>query len=754
MQATNSMPASTLGFLDECHNIVLEHLHKQVKKMFESSDLAFLEFAEKAQSSASQLRFFEAMTVIQKNRENVEEIFYRELGRSFADFGCSEHHSGQSGIHDNDALTLISKEDSDIEVAIKNMAASASLGSAQELVALRQRLAVLNHGRQMDEKDIPGGPTCLANAFHRAASGLVLEHQTRLIVYMLFNKFVLSTSTPLYDAYNKHLLKAGLLPNLKYEVRINPAMAKQQAGNDAVASEDTSATHHETSNQSLGDEVFGSIMQLLSRRNDEGQKNPGGNGTQPSPAISNPLPQTELVSALHQLQQTRQDDNPVVTGNTATVLGVKENNQLVANLVANLSSERDRLFDGIDRRRLPAADNQVIDLVGMMFEYMLNDKDIPSVAKAELSRLHTPYLKVAIIDKGLFTNTNHPAHQLLNTLAKAAARWVFESNLERGIFPALHNAVERILEEFENNLDIFTDLLEPFRASVRDIESKSSAIEKRTRQAAEGKEKLGLARKQAAATISQCMDGHTVPAPVKIMLNDVWQEKLMFIYLREPEAAESDSWQLAVQTIDAIIWSVEPRSSAAEQSELRDRLPDVQKQIELACETLNAYGNTDNESQLALIRDIQEAILRQPVSETNRQKPVVAQPSDVETEATRIENSAAEPEQKPAAETPSPEVEAAISELNKIAFGTWFTIQEDEESLPVQLKLSWYSHMSGNYMFVDSMGMRAKVRKQLELATLMATGKARIIEDEQYPLVQRALEAIRRMLGGEQKVSA
>lgn len=754
MQATKSMPASTLGFLDECHNIVLEHLHKQIKKMFENSDLAFLEFAEKAQSSASQLRFFEAMTVIQKNRKNVEEIFYRELGRSFADFGYSEHQTGQSGIRNNDALTLISKEDSDIEVAIKNMAASATLGSSQELVALRQRLAVLNYGRQMEEKDIPGGPTCLASAFHHAASSLVLEHQTRLIVYMLFNKFVMSTTAPLYDAYNKHLLKAGLLPNLKYEVRINPAMARQQADNAAVASNSTAAKQHETSNQSLGDEVFGSIMQLLSQRNEQGQTNTGGNAAHSSRAINNPIPQTELVSVLHQLQQTRQDDNPVITGNAATVLGVRENDQMVANLVANLSSERDRLFEGIDRRRLPAADNQVIDLVGMMFEYMLKDKDIPSVAKAELSRLHTPYLKVAIIDKGLFTDTSHPAHKLLNTLATAAAHWVFERNLERGIFPALHNAVERILAEFENNLDIFTELLEPFRASVRDIESKSSAIEKRTRQAAEGKEKLDLARKQAAVTIGKCMHGHTVPAPVKKMLNDVWQEKLMFIYLREPQAAESDSWQLAVQTIDAIIWSVEPRSSATAQSDLRGRLPDVQKQIELACETLNAYGNTNNESPLALIRDIQEAILRQPVSEANCQQALAAQPTDIEAEASSIENGAVEPAQEPVVEKASLKVEAAISELKKIAFGTWFTIQEDEDSLPVRLKLSWYSHMSGNYMFVDSMGLRAKVRKHLELATLMATGKAKIIEDEQYPLVQRALEAIRRMLGGEQKVSA
>ena len=69
MQVTNSMPVSTLGFLDECHEIVLKHLRPQIKKMFESSDLAFLEFAEKAQSNASQLRFFEAMTVIQVSGE-------------------------------------------------------------------------------------------------------------------------------------------------------------------------------------------------------------------------------------------------------------------------------------------------------------------------------------------------------------------------------------------------------------------------------------------------------------------------------------------------------------------------------------------------------------------------------------------------------------------------------------------------------------------------------------------------------------
>jgi hypothetical protein len=401
-------------------------------------------------------------------------------------------------------------------------------------------------------------------------------------------------------------------------------------------------------------------------------------------------------------------------------------------------------------------DTQVIDLVGMMFEYMLKDDEIPSVAKAELSRLHTPYLKVAIIDKGVFSDTHHPAHELLNELASAAARWVVESNLERGIFPSIHNVVERITADFESNIELFGNLLELFRANVRDLENKSSAIEKRTQQAAEGKEKLGLARRHAAATIEKCMDGHTVPAPVKKLLDDVWQEKLTFIYLREPETGKSDSWQLAVQTIDAIIWSVEPRTSAAEQAELRERLPEVQKQIELAFETLSAYGNNDNESQLALIRDIQEAILREPIAEPHTPEQA-SQPAPLDFRAPETGQEAAsdaENNPEPAAEQVSPETETALAELKTIAFGTWFSIQENDDALPERVKLSWYSHISGNYMFVDGMGMKAKVRKYAELATLMATGKARIIQTEQRPLVQRALEAIRRMLGNETRVPA
>jgi len=690
----------------------------------------------------------------------VEEIFYRELGRSFADFGRGIDQPKPTGATEADSLTLVSKEDMDIQTARQNMVTGATTGSAQVLAAMRQRLAALNHGQKLGEKDIPGGPSSLDSAYHLAASSLVVEHQALLVLYMLFNKFVMGTTDQLYYEYNKHLLKAGLLPNLKYEVRINPSEAKVKAkaaegkkpvfpanksgransnhkGNDDSHADVISKIDNNTgsgngnSGQSLGDELFGDIMQLLSRRN-------SGKQGQQQATISNPIPQTELVSTLHQLQQ----NTNTVTNTTKPVDGIKESRQLVANLISNLSTERERLYEGIDRRRLPTADTQVIDLVGMMFEYMLKDEGIPSVAKAELSRLHTPYLKVAILDKALFTDTSHPAHELLNSLAKAAACWVFENDLDRGIFPSIHNVVERIIDEFENNTGIFSELLTLFRANVDEIEIKSTVTEKRTRQAAEGKEKLGLARDNAALAIKECMKGHEVPAPVSQLLYDVWQDKLMFIYLREPESSKSYSWQLAVRTIKAIIWSVEPRTSEEAQSELHEKLPETRKQIEHAVKTLQAYGSNKTETQLALIRDTQQANLCAPVSTSSEPSP--ADPGHSEADNNKTTDNAGDAESTD--EQPSPEIEAAMKELEKIAFGTWFSIQEDEDTLPERVKLSWYSKVSKNYMFVNSMGIKAKVRKHTELATMMVTGNARIVREEKYPLMRRAMEGVRRIL--------
>ena len=498
----------TNSFMDGCHEMALEHLKPHIQKMFENCHLALLEFSEKAQSSTSQIRFMEAGNIIKKNRANIENVFYEELQQGFTRFKHSSNPgttTGRAEFHAycrDEQLTLISKDDTDIQVAIQNMVASASLGSTLELTGIKQRLAVLNNGHKLHDKQIPAGPNTLASAFHKAAAELVLEHESKLIVYLLFDKFVLSKTTPLYEKYNERLLKAGLLQNLKYEAHKNPNTPLPRR-KTAQRTPQKTDDHPAGSRKSLGDELIDNIMELMSRKDPNGMRAP-----------ENPLPQDELVSAIQNVQQNI-DVNAALTRPTSTSTDSVTNKQTVANMVANLSAEREQLFQGMDRRRLPSADTQMIDLVGMMFEYMLNDDEIPNVAKAELSRLHTPYLKVAILDNTFFTDNNHPAHQLLNELAKAGAQRVFEDNLDRGIFPCMRKIVTRIIRDFKDDLGIFTELQDILHANLHDLDHKAVVIEKHSRQAAEGREKLETARLRADSTIRKTASQHNISGAIR-----------------------------------------------------------------------------------------------------------------------------------------------------------------------------------------------------------------------------------------------
>ncbi len=781
MHATANNQAWTIALLNDCHSMALAHLRPHLDKLFMNSDLAFLEFAEKAQTEASQIRFMEAMSIIQKHRTHIEEVFLREVGRSFAEFGNNLGHAAQGAGYGHEPLTLMSLEDTDIQVAIQNMVCSAALGSTLTLSALRKRLAVLNHGRMPEDRQIPAGPHSLANAFHQAVKELILEHETRLLVYMLFDRFVLSKTCPLYDQYNQHLVKSGILPHLRYEVKKNPSAQSagqrrtQGATNRAHRpAHDAQRARDGDSRQAVSDALFGEILQLLSRHvtaTDSVQDAVRTNAGQP------PVQHVELVSGIHRLQTGRRADSTANHRVLTPVLDQAQHAQLVSATLERLNAERDQLFREIDRRRLPGTDTRIIDLVGMMFEFMLRDREIPGIAKAELSRLHTPYLKIAILDKGLFTDSSHPAHVLLNRLASAATRWVFEDDLERGVFPTLRSIVQRIIEEFDSDLDLFTELLEQLEATLQSLENKSAAIEERSRQAEQGKERLGTGRAWAARAIQERISGHHIPASLRSMLSDVWMNKLTFIYLREADAGQSASWRLACQTIESMIWSCEPRRTEKQREELRARLPDVRRQIRHAMDTLSVYGSSDDRAQLALIRELQDEAARtgereavaeiddpvhgqQPASEATVAAAEVAEPVPGQQPAGAATATAVH--EQPAPGLPSSDAEAELSEaeqsalarLEQVVFGSWFVFQKDENTLPRRLKLSWYSRVSGTYMFVNSMGVKSLTRKHHELASLLAAGQAWIVDGTEQPFMQRTMRRIRGMLGAERPLPA
>ena len=134
------------------------------------------------------------------------------------------------------------------------------------------------------------------------------------------------------------------------------------------------------------------------------------------------------------------------------------------------------------RRRIACADEDTINLVGLLFACIAADDNLPQSLRALIVRLHIPLLKVALLDKSLFSRASHPARRLLNEIAAAAIGW--ETGSE-GMRDSLHLRVERIvqrlLNDFTEDTTLFAELLHDFLAFSQDERRRNELLEQRTR---------------------------------------------------------------------------------------------------------------------------------------------------------------------------------------------------------------------------------------------------------------------------------
>ena len=754
-----------------CQDLTLSHLRPLMDRMFENADVALLDFAEKAESNMAQSLFFEAMSEVRKKRSAIEQQFYSELKRGFADFPCKPEGQGQPAQDDMSLgnLSLLDTEEVETSIAARNAASKLASRIMDQIFALKQRLSIVNGGDAIEENQIPGGPAWLGCAFQHAVEQLELENKIRIVFIALFDKYVLSKVDALFAEYNKRLIERGILPNLRYEVRKQPGGVEivetdssdpsdEEAGQ--ADAEDTIGDYQAPSE--LGDDVFGRICELMIGRRKRPMSqasgannvtpiasggsaagasasggysggsasgNAGGNadGTGTAGSAGGPT----LVGQIHKLQSQIQSGTTTLSS-SEFIENIEIDENLISQLQNTLVEEREKILGSIDRRKLPVADTNVIELVGMLFEYMLKEDNLPNVVKALLSRLHTPLLKVAVVDRNFFTHAQHSARMLLNNMTSAGIRWVEDNQIERGIFPKMKEIVDQVLLDFKEDVGIFDTLLKDFEKAVKDLDNRASLVETRTTEAADGQEKLQAARHRAQQEVRALCQGKPVPASTREFLQRIWADKLTFILLRSPQGDESADWQTATALADRIIESSLPPASEKQRSKRQQSLSDFQKELRDATQTMQ---QANKENLIGTLFDAQTQALNtvDPVSEDHAQpqQPVVAD----------------EPVQENAAQNVSlsPEQEAMLEKLTSVPFGTWFEFS-DPDKPKRQAKLSWRSTVTEKFMFVDHMGVKAAIIPMHELADSMLDNSVRIVNTEKKPFVDRALKSIHRML--------
>src|SRR3546814_2854890 len=109
----------------------------------------------------------------------------------------------------------------------------------------------------------------------------------------------------------------------------------------------------------------------------------------------------------------------------------------------------------------------------MLFDVLMRDVTPKSPAAALLAKLQVPLLRVALRDKRFFTQQKHPARQMLNAVAETGAFWINDDDADRGTVEKMQMLVDRVVGEFEGDVNIFDNLLQDLGGHMQTIARKA-----------------------------------------------------------------------------------------------------------------------------------------------------------------------------------------------------------------------------------------------------------------------------------------
>ena len=544
---------------------------------FDAVDDSLFELANNARSNNEQNRYFEAMREIRIKRKGVERHFQNTVAQYFA----TPPHTGPlqeeqlSKQASADTLALVGNDDLEEQVALNAMITKAKAHFQGPLLQLQTRFSQV-YPEATDESPVnPMAPEHLCSAFTEAIQALEIQIRERLILLKQFDRYVVSNLGMLLDEANRILIQAGIIPNFRYHGKSgqqheasSPQSAeapKQESAPDASAAERAGQAASSSA-------VFEQIRQMLAL-----QRANAGIPPRASDPNVRVVGDSELASLLNSLPLSapRQDQGNLSAGEPVSV----DLRQLVQQLLSQTDTGDGR------KPALNEVDEDLINLVSMLFEFILDDYNLSAPVQVLISRLQIPILKVVIRDKSFFSQATHPARRLLNSLARAGIGWSSSDEKTKDkLYGQIHNIVQRILNEFDGDVSLFETLNQEFEQFLERENRKASLVEQRTRESERGRIKSQTAQQTVDNLLKQKVSRYKLPESIHDILMNGWSRVMFLAYLRDDV---EHRWNATVKVVDDLIWCLHPHQEDDERDQWVRVVPGLLKSLRSGLEEVS-----------------------------------------------------------------------------------------------------------------------------------------------------------------------
>ena len=777
--------------LQACKQSADQYLEALIKQVLDKLDDALINRSNKEGDDQDSDGYAEAERELCAKRQEILIAFKEGFTRSFtarlnsagAAAASSKKEGGQAG-----GLTLVDENELEESLAVDGLVARARDRLRNELYALARRFNVLIDGANFDDESQPYDPEVIGYAFRDVIQKLEFKVEVKLIAYKLFEQGVMQTLGQFYLQVNSILRDAGVLPELKLSVpprAVGGTSQSSDADQQGAANlpgdpggsvqgqvEGRMGGGSQRNAASSGD-VYQTLQKLMNARKygdapvGESVTDANGNGSESGEMVGandgatpgSSLLADDLLRALSFLQH---EIPPVTPGGVINVGAIKD----------ALLGQMKQIGDG--RGIHPAHDN-TMDVIGMIFEFILDEPSIPDAVKNLLNQLQIPILKVAIADKEFFTNKNHPARRLLNVLGHACIGWNDnDEEVRQRRFEKMEYIVTRVLAEFEQDPGIFGSLLGEF---IEFLAEEGGEVEVEPASPASDQLQEILPDRLAFEAIEARLEGAEVPGVLRDFLRDSWRDVLQ--YALDQDGPDGESWRRHESVIDDLMWSVEPKTTADDRRKMVVLLPrlldalregmtliawspqqidaliDALEPIHMACLRGEKYVAEEIKSPAAGRMDDAGETTETEVPEAtgsvadelqddgdamalHEQIAPGHEMSEFEKELLGMDSSFSQEEN----DHPDPEPVGIEDEFTAMAaemnLGTWLEFELGEKKR--RGKLAWKSVVMGEYVFVDRKYKVVAERTLAGLAADLRHGKASLVED--VAMFDRALDKV------------
>ncbi|WP_331353222.1 DUF1631 domain-containing protein [Cellvibrio sp. UBA7671] len=553
-----------------------QQLQLFLRELFDKVDDAMFELADKANNNHDQNIFFDSMREVRIRRRAMETSFFRSIDISFAQLldpsaYRDEKPSGEKSVSLDD-LSLVKNDELEEMVAVDGMVNKANEQFAEPIQHLTLRIDHLVPTK-VYQKNNPLGVDVICNAFTDATKALNVDVKAKLVLFKLFDNIVMTKLGKLFEVLNQTLIDANILPSLKQDVRVKKPSTSPTADHYGQGI----SAHYGLGVQKAGGETGGLVQSYDDQTNQvlhQLRDLLGANRSAPRVQLpGEEITTQDLIKILSLAQQQNTVNAPVTSGAPASL----------RNLLSDLLRNETHTAAAINQ-----VDDDVINLVSMMFEFILDDRNLAAPMKALIGRLQIPMVKVAIADKTFFSKGGHPARRLLNEMAMACLGWQEsseENQRKDSLFNKMEETVRSILTDFDTDMSIFERLLVDFRSFLDKEKRRAQILEQRTIDAEDGKAKSERARAQVDAELNRICAGKELPLAVTKLLREAWANVMFITSLKQ--GVESDEWRNCSATAQQLVWSVTAAMDKDNRQRLLKLVPELLQKLRTGLESIS-----------------------------------------------------------------------------------------------------------------------------------------------------------------------